>query len=59
MINQISDRGWQQLEDHLSNFLGQALRSDVQQIEYKPRFFIHLLEMPSERDQSEIRKMNE
>lgn len=58
MIKQVSDQGWQQLEAHLSNFLGQALRSDVQQIEYKPRFFIHLLEVPSEHDRSEIREMN-
>jgi hypothetical protein len=35
---QKSDQGWQQLQDHINDFLGHALTSDRQSIEYKPRF---------------------
>ena len=42
-----SDQGWQQLQTHIEGFLGQALRNDMRRIEYKPRFIVQLLEMPS------------
>jgi hypothetical protein len=58
-VNQkTSDQGWQQLQAHIEGFLGQALRNDVQRIEYKPRFIVQLLEMPSERHQNERREMS-
>jgi hypothetical protein len=47
MDQKASDQGWHQLQAHIQEFLGQALRKDMQSIEYKPRF-IPLLEMPSE-----------
>ena len=53
MNQKTSDQGWQQLQAHIEGFLGQALRNDVQRIEYKPRFIVQLLEMPSERHQNE------
>lgn len=55
MSQPISDQGWQQLQAHIEGFLGQALRSDVQRIEYKPRFIVHLLEMLPERPQADDR----
>ena len=48
MDQKASDKGWQQLQAHIEGFLGQALRNDMQSIEYKPRFIAPLLEMPSE-----------
>jgi hypothetical protein len=53
------DQGWQQLQAHIEGFLGQALRTDMQRIEYKPRFIVQLLDMPSEhrQRQSEWREM--
>ncbi len=51
------DQGWQQLQAHIEGFLGQALRTDTQRIEYKPRFIVQLLDMPSEHRQSERREM--
>jgi hypothetical protein len=55
-----SDRGWQQLQDHIEGFLGQALRNEVQKIEYKPRFITQMLEMKSERNghQNELQIKN-
>ena len=58
MNQKTSDQGWQQLQDHIDGFLGQALRNDVQRIEYKPRFIAHLLEMPSKRHQNELKEMS-
>ena len=58
MNQQTSDQGWQQLQAHIEGFLGQTLRNDMQRIEYKPRFIVHLLEMPSERQQNELREMS-
>ena len=58
MSQKTSDQGWQQLQAHIEGFLGQTLRNDVQRIEYKPRFIIQLLEMPSERHQNELREMS-
>ena len=55
MNQQKSDQGWQQLQAHIEGFFGQALRNDVQRIEYKPRFIVQLLEIPSERHQNELR----
>jgi hypothetical protein len=57
MNQKASDQGWQQLQSHIEGFFSQALRSDTQRIEYKPRFIDHLLEMRSERQQNEIREM--
>jgi hypothetical protein len=54
MIQKSSDQGWQQLQAHIEGFLGQALRNDVQRIEYKPRFIAQLLEMSSKRHQKEL-----
>ena len=56
MNQQTSVQGWQQLQSHIEGFFGQALRNDVQRIEYKPLFIVQLLEMPSERHQNEIQK---
>jgi len=52
-----ADQGWQQLQSHIESFFSQALKSDTQQIEYKPRFIVQLLEMPSEPQQIELREM--
>ena len=57
MSQKTSDQGWQQLQAHIEGFLGQTLRNDVQRIEYKPRFIVQLLEMPSERHQNELQEM--
>jgi len=58
-MNQMaSDQGWQQLQSHIESFFGQALRSDTQRIEYKPRFIIQLPEMTPERQQNELREMS-
>ena len=56
MNQQASDQGWQQLQAHIEGFLGQTLRNDVQRIEYKPRFIIQMLEVPSERYQNELQE---
>lgn len=48
MDQKTMDREWQQLQAHIVGFLGQAIRSDTQAIEYKPRFITHLLETPIE-----------
>jgi len=53
MDQKISDQGWCQLQAHIQEFFGQALRNDAQSIEYKPRFIVPLLEMPSEHRKSE------
>jgi len=58
MNQQKSDQGWQQLQAHIEGFFCQALRSDAERIEYKPRYTVHLLEMPSERQQNELREMS-
>lgn len=47
-----SDREWEKLQAHIEGFLGRALRSDVQRIEYRPQFTAQLLEMPSDRHQN-------
>ncbi|MHB8910710.1 MAG: hypothetical protein ACYDAA_17690 [Syntrophales bacterium] len=57
MDQKTSDQGWQQLQAHIEGFLGQALVPDMQRIEYKPRFIVQLLDMPSEHRQSERREM--
>jgi phosphoglycerate kinase len=44
MNQKASDQGWQQLQSHIEGFFSQALRSDTQRIEYKPRFIDRLLE---------------
>ena len=56
MNQQTSDQGWRQLQARTEGFFGQALRNDVQRIEYKPQFIVQLLEMPSERHQNELQK---
>lgn len=58
MNQQAADQGWQQLQSHIEVFFSQALRSDTQRIEYKPRFIDQLLEMPSEHQQNELREMS-
>jgi CDP-diacylglycerol pyrophosphatase len=58
MNQKTADQEWQQLQAHIEGFFGQALRKDVQKIEYKPRFIAQLLEMPSERRQNELREMS-
>jgi hypothetical protein len=52
MNQQKADRGWQQLQDHINDFLGRALTSNGQSIEYKPRFS-SLLEMQSGHHQND------
>jgi hypothetical protein len=56
MNQQTSDQGWQQLQAHIEGFFGQALRGDMQRIEYKPLFIAKLPEIPSERHQNELQK---
>ena len=56
MNQQTSDQRWQHLQAHTEGFFRQTLRNDVQRIEYKPQFIVHLLEMPSERHQNELQK---
>ena len=56
MNNQTSDQGWQQLQVHIGSYLSHALTSDVQSIEYKPRFIALLSEMTSERQQNELQE---
>ena len=58
MNQKASDQGWQQLQSHIEGFFSQALKNDTQRIEYKPRFIDRLLEMPSEHQQNELRKMS-
>ena len=53
MDQKTPDQEWQQLQAHIEGFLGQALRTDMQRIEYKPRFIAQLLDMSSEHHQSE------
>ena len=48
-----SDHIWQQLQFHIESFFSQTLATDIQRIEYKPRF-IALLEMPTEINQNEF-----
>lgn len=38
MDERVADQGWQQLQAHITGFLGQALRTDAQRVEYEPRF---------------------
>ncbi len=57
MDQKTPDQGWQQLQAHIEGFLGQTLRTDMQRIEYKPRFIAQMLDMPSEHHQSERREM--
>ncbi len=52
MDKQTSDQGWQQLQVHIEGFVSQALRNNVQRIEYKPRFIAQVLKMPSEHHQN-------
>jgi hypothetical protein len=47
MEKQTADQGWEQLQIHIAEFLGQTLRGDVQKIEYTPRFNSRLTEMPA------------
>ena len=56
MNQRVSNQGWEELQDHIRGFLAQALRSDVQSIEYKPRFSNQLLEILPEHDQCEARE---
>ena len=58
MNQQTRDKGWQQLQANLEGFFGQALRNDMQRIEYKPQFITQLLEMTPDRNQNERREMN-
>jgi len=57
MDQKTPDQGWQQLQAHIEGFLGQALRIDMQRIEYKPRFIVQLLDMSTENRQSERREV--
>ncbi len=57
MDQKTPDQGWQQLQAHIEGFLGQALKTDTQRIEYKPRFIVQLLDMPAEHRQGERREM--
>jgi len=54
MNQKAPDQEWQQLQSHVEGFFDQALRSDTQRIEYKPRFIVQMLEMPSERQRNEF-----
>jgi hypothetical protein len=56
MNHKTSDQGWQQLQARIEVFVDQALRSDVESIEERPRLLSQLLEMPSKRYQNELQK---
>lgn len=58
MNQKASDQGWQQLQSNIEGFFRQAIRSDAQRIEYKPRFIDQLLEMPSQHRQNELGEMS-
>jgi hypothetical protein len=58
MDQKASDQGWRQLQAHIEGFLGQALKNDIQSIEYKPRFIVPLLEMPSKYRKNERQEMS-
>jgi len=45
MDQKASEQGWQLIQAHIKEFLGQAINNDVQRIEYKPCFIVPLLEM--------------
>jgi len=55
MNQQTSDQAWQQIQTNIESFFSQALASNVQSIEYKPRF-IALLEMSSDHHQSDLQE---
>ena len=56
MNQQTSDQGWRQLQSHIEGFFDQALRSNTQRIEYKPRFIARLPQVPSECQQKELQE---
>ncbi len=58
MDKQNSDQGWQQIQTNIESVFSQALASNVQSIEYKPRF-IALLEMSSGHHQNELQETGE
>jgi hypothetical protein len=58
MKQEALNQGWQQLQAHIEGLLGRTLGSDVQKIEYKPRFILHLLEMPPETQQNNIEALH-
>ena len=55
MDQQNSDHGWQQIQTNIESFFSQASASNVQSIEYKPRF-IALLEMSSDHHQNDLQE---
>jgi hypothetical protein len=55
MDQQNPDQGWQQIQTNIESFISQTIASNVQSIEYKPRF-IALLEMSSEHHQNELQE---
>ena len=58
MNQEALDQEWQKLQAHIEGFMGRTVGTDVQKIEYKPRFVLHLLEMPAEMQQNDSQKMN-
>ena len=50
------DQEWRQLQANIERFLVQTLASNVQRIEYRPRFIYQLSEMPSECQQNELQE---
>ena len=56
MNQKTSDQGWQKLQARIEVFLDQALRSDVESIEDRPRLLSQLLVMPYERHQNELQE---
>ena len=44
MDQKMMDKNWQQLQDNITNFFGNYTQGDMQRIEYKPLFTVHLLE---------------
>jgi len=55
MDQQHLDQGWQQLQANIENFFNRTTASNLQSIEYKPRF-IALLTMSSEHQQSDLQE---
>lgn len=55
MDQQNSDQGWQQIQANIENFFNQTIASNLQSIEYKPRF-IALLTMSSEHHQTDLQE---
>ena len=53
MNQQNSDQAWRKLPSHIESFLSQAIKNDVQKIEYQPRY-VAMLAMPSDHEPDDL-----